>query len=324
MPTYTTTGWVWSGLGVATLVPVSIFDDDANLSPYFTNDFTETVTIGGTTYTNPSAGTYELTFTPPGGSPTTEDLLLFYTGSNFIFVPLPGSAFVTGTTINSLGGWQDYTSGFSWETVVCFTRGALIKTPGGDVAVEKLRAGDLVLTQGSGAQPILWVGHKRIRFADLTPMNAARLLPVHIRAGALGGGLPLRDVMVSPQHRMLVSSPICERMFDVPSALVAAKHLTSWPGVRVADEVDTVDYFHLLLNEHEIVFVEDAPSESLFAGAEAMRSLSEDARREIEMIFPDLLSEGFDPRPAAIIPRGRFQKKLIERHRKNNKPLLCT
>jgi len=54
---------------------------------------TETLTILGTTYTDPQGGTYQLVFDDSGGTSHTEDFLLWSTGSNFIFAPLPGSSF---------------------------------------------------------------------------------------------------------------------------------------------------------------------------------------------------------------------------------------
>lgn len=62
-----------------------------------------------------------------------------------------------GPTINSSGavGIND----LSFD-VVCFTPGTQIATPLGDVAVETLEEGDLVVAKNSGIQAVRWVGRK--------------------------------------------------------------------------------------------------------------------------------------------------------------------
>ncbi|WP_170426634.1 Hint domain-containing protein [Ruegeria arenilitoris] len=212
-------------------------------------------------------------------------------------------------------------SGFENGTgFLCFTRDTLIQTQNGPVPVQDLRTGDRIKTQDNGLQPIRWIGRRRFGSAVLS--DDPRRRPVRILAGALGGGLPARDLLVSRQHRMLVQSKIAERMFGTSEVLIPAIKLTAVPGVFVDDSVDSVEYFHLLFDQHEIVFAENAPSESLFTGPEALRTLDPEARREIFDIFPELAKTSHAPEPAHFIPKGRQQSQLIARHLKNNKPLL--
>ncbi|MDG1530309.1 MAG: Hint domain-containing protein [Paracoccaceae bacterium] len=320
MPTYNVNGWIWSGTGSATtLLPVTISDDDPDLSPYFTDDFTETITISGTTYTNPSAGTYELTFTDSGATGHTEDFLLFYTGTNFIFIPLPGSNFDTGSVVTSLGGWQSWTAGFVWDTVTCFSAGTLIQTLMGPRQINSIEAGDLVETS-SGLSPVVWVGHRHITSEEL--FENPKLRPVRITAGAMGNGLPKRDLIVSRQHRMLVQSKIAERMFGTKEVLISAIKLTALPGIFVDETIANVDYFHLLFDHHKVVFAEGAPSESLFTGPEALKSMSVEAREEITTIFPEIRELDYTTTPVRFIPQGKLQKNLVARHLKNRHPLV--
>ena len=84
-----------------------------------------------------------------------------------------------------------------------------------------------------------------------------------------------------------------------------------------------VEYFHILFDRHQIVFSNGAPTESLFTGPEALKSVSQEAREEIVEIFPEVLCMDFTPRPARTIPRqGRRILRLAERHKKNKKPIL--
>ena len=158
MPQYNSLGWVWSGLGTVSLSSVRIRDNDPEMSPYFTNDNNERLRIDGTTYSNPQGGTYRLSFTDSSGNPHVEDLLLFNTGSNFVFVLMPGSDFDDGSTVTGLLGWQSWTTGFLWEDVLCFAAGTLIATPEGMVPVETLMAGDQVITRDNGVQRLVWAG----------------------------------------------------------------------------------------------------------------------------------------------------------------------
>ncbi|EEE38671.1 hemolysin-type calcium-binding region [Rhodobacteraceae bacterium KLH11] len=202
----------------------------------------------------------------------------------------------------------------------CFTAGTRILTDKGEVLVEHLKPGDRLVTLDDDApQPLQLVLSRRVRYADL--IKAPELRPVRIVAGALGQNLPERDMLVSRQHRMLTRSAIAQRMFETQSVLVSAIRLTGLPGVFVDTSVTDVTYFHLVFDKHVIVFAEGAPSESLFAGPQALRAMPPTAREELLQLFPNL-SEAHLTAPACHIPSGKRQRKLVARHVSNNKPLL--
>ena len=198
---------------------------------------------------------------------------------------------------------------------VCFTAGTRIATPEGDVPVERLKVGDLVLTQDSGPQPIRWVR------GSVAP-RSGRLRPIRIAQGALGSGKPKADLVVSQQHRMLVRSPIAQRMFDADEVLVAAKNLTCIPGIAIEEAEGNVEYWHFLLDRHEIVFAEGAPSESLLPGPFALDAMGPEARSEVLALFPELATRDARERTARPIPQPERQERLARRHVKNAKPLL--
>jgi VCBS repeat-containing protein len=166
---------------------------------------------------------------------------------------------------------------------VCFVLGTLIETVLGPVPVEKLKAGDLVKTADHGPQPIRWLEGNEISPSRMK-MNPS-LFPVRIKAGALGQDLPHRDLYVSQQHRILVSGPSVQLNFAVTEVLVAAKSLCGWPGIDIVETDHTVGYFHILLDNHEILEAEGAPAESLYLGDEAMVSMSSDGLQELAEIF---------------------------------------
>ena len=228
-------------------------------------------------------------------------------GSNTIVV----SQFVTGPT-NASGAIED---------VICFSSDTLIKTPRGAVCVKDLRIGDSVLTYDHGYQPIQWIGSCRLSDTQLDAQP--NLKPIRICAGALGPGFPAQDLIVSPQHRVLVSSAIAKRMFDVEQVLISAKKLLPIDGVDVVqDYSDGIEYWHILFHSHEIVWANGMPAETLFVGPEALKAVSSESRAEIEAMFPEICEIDFQPSAVRYIPeKGRLAKKLVQRHFANGKPL---
>lgn len=204
--------------------------------------------------------------------------------------------------------------------VTCFTTGTLIDTANGAVAVEALSVGDLVRTLDDGLQPVRWIGVRGLDAIDLR-LNP-RLRPVRIAAGALGDGKPARDLVVSPQHRVLVRSRIARRMFDNDETLVPAGKLIGLPGVTVDDGARDVTYFHILFDAHQIVFSEGAATESLYLGTEALKAVSGPARAEIGALFPFIFQPDYEPVPVRPIPpSGRLMRKLVSRHARNRHPV---
>ncbi|WP_425092626.1 Hint domain-containing protein [Tropicimonas sp. S265A] len=219
-----------------------------------------------------------------------------------------GGAAVTGNAIT-----------FDNTNVACFTQGTLIDVASGAVAIETLRVGDKVRTLHNGLRPVRWIACRRLDAADLA--YNPNLRPVRIRAGALGVNTPARDLVVSPQHRVLVRSKIAERMFETRDVLVSARKLLVLDGVEVAHDFDTVDYYHIMFDRHQIVFSNGAATESMFAGPEALRALPDAARLELLALFEDLQDPDCLPQPAALIPEGGKQKRLVARHAKNRRRL---
>ncbi|MDO9637680.1 MAG: Hint domain-containing protein [Pseudotabrizicola sp.] len=181
------------------------------------------------------------------------------------------------------------------NVVPCFTPGTLITTPKGLRPVEDLQPGDQILTRDSGFQDICWAGRRDLGLADLLANPALR--PVRIAAGALGGGLPRRDMLVSPQHRMLIEGARAELLFGEREVLVAALNLVGLPGIaRVMAR--RVSYIHVMCSQHEIMQAEGAWTESFQPGIATLRSMEPAQRDEMLALFPEL-AEGALAYPAA-------------------------
>lgn len=231
---------------------------------------------------------------------------------------VPTSSGLTG--FGSFSGPRTF-QGPDGETppIVCFARGTLILTAEGEVPIEELTVGTSVATADDGFQPIRWIGSRRLSAAEL--LASPKLRPVRIGAGALGAGLPERDLVVSPQHRVLVRSDIVLRMTDKTEALVAAKHLVGSPGIEVMAADDGIEYWHFLCDRHHIVTSNGAECESLYTGPMALRAVDEQARAEILTIMPELAELDHDrlPKPARLLMNGRPARRLAVRHIRNRR-----
>lgn len=206
------------------------------------------------------------------------------------------------------------------QVVPCFCAGTLIQTQNGQVAVEKLSVGDMILTQDNGLQPIRWIGSTRVS-AEMLARNP-HLRPIRIKAGALGANTPSLDLLVSPQHRVLVRSKIAVKLFGTAEVLVAAKQLLQLADIDYADDVTEVEYVHFLFDQHEVVISNGAETESLYTGPQALKSVGRGARDEIFSLFPELVNADYVPEAARPIPSGRQCRKLTARHIQQGRALI--
>lgn len=216
-----------------------------------------------------------------------------------------------------------YTGVFTDRTCFpCFAKGTRIRSAQGDVLVEMLAEGTEVLTADRGLQPLRWIGSRKLSAADLQARPELR--PIRISAGALGKGTPFRDLIVSPQHRILVRSQIAMKMFGALEVLVAAKQLLQVDGIDIAHDLTEVEYFHFLFDHHEVVLSEGAETESLYTGIEALRSVGFAAREEIFTLFPQLrdITAQAESASARLLASGRMGRKLSVRHVQNKKHLV--
>lgn len=162
-------------------------------------------------------------------------------------------------------------------TVPCFVAGTLIAIEDGQRKVEDLRPGDLVWTLDRGLQPLRWIGQR-------TVAAMGRFAPVRVAAGTFGDHA---NLMLSPQHRILVRDPLADLAFGTPEVLVAAKHLVNGRTVQTI-EGGSVTYVHLLFDQHEIVMANGLATESFLPGPQTIDVFEDAILQEIACLFPDL------------------------------------
>lgn len=323
MPQYTVEAFRWSGTGYNATYNTSytaVLDDD-DASYQGGSDGNESVSINGGGFVSTIGQPYviSVSFTDTNGDPHVEDFYFFNASGagGWYFVPEPGSAFTVGAT---LGSYQSHTVGWDYSTVTCFVTGTHITTPKGTRKVEDLKPGDRVLAADGRVLTLRQCLRRNVSSVEIA--RHEKLRPVCLTAGALGPGIPKRDLRVSRQHRMLVRSAVAKRMFGTTDVLVAAIRLTELPGIYVDPAPNGLGYVHLVFDQHEVVLAEGAPSESFYPGPDALETIPEASRAELKRLFPEIAC-GDAPRAARTIPSRHRQKRLVARLVKNGQPAFC-
>ena len=179
------------------------------------------------------------------------------------------------------------------EAALCFCLGTRIATPLGNITVESLKIGDLVQTLRHGAQPIKWIGRRAYAGRFIEGNHLA--LPVRIRRHAIAFNIPSRDLFVSPGHA------ICEG-----GVLIPAWRLINGVSITQAAHIESVEYFHIELENHAIIFAENCPVESYLDVS--CRQLFHNAA-EFYALYPEGLGSG-----SSCLPRleGGFYLHRIQ------------
>jgi hypothetical protein len=158
----------------------------------------------------------------------------------------------------------------------CFYAGTRIRTPRGEVPVEALTIGDLVLTVEGRSLPIRWIGRRTLHAEGVRGYRSAdplRYMPIRIRAGALGHNMPVRDLLVSPDHAILVEDILIQA-----GALVNGLSV-----VRQARLPAQFTYFHIELADHALILAEGTPAETF---VDTVSRMGFDNWDEHEALYP--------------------------------------
>ena len=177
-------------------------------------------------------------------------------------------------------GATPLTNDLDYRDVPCFTLGTLISTAEGERPIETLRPGDLVVTRDHGLQPVRWIGCR-------TVSGQGRFAPIRVAPEPHAERGPSSSLLVSPNHRLLITGYRAQMYFGTTEVLVAAKHLIDG---HQAQKVlcPEVTYVHIMFDNHEVVFSNGRATESFFAGDIGLGLIEDEQRAELFAIFPEL------------------------------------
>jgi hypothetical protein len=217
-----------------------------------------------------------------------------------------GAVTYTSTVAGDLAGWVELIDGsiltFSEiEDVICFTPGTRILTPTGERPIETLRIGDLVVTRDDGPQPIRWIGGRMVR-------GTGRNAPIRFETGGVHG--VTRPMLLSPQHRVLVSGYRAQLIWGEEEVLVAAKHLVDDRFVRPAPQT-MVTYMHMLFDRHQVIYAEGTPVETLHLGEEGLKALSSAGRADLFATCPEFAANPGGFGPTARVCSRAYEARLL-------------
>ena len=244
---------------------------EAEAAPLMDNSFV--VTDGGKSYT--------VTLIEVGGG--SQPLLMFLDD----MPPRNSDLWIVHHTLGSSPGARDAAGGGG---VICFTPGTRIRTPDGTRLIEELREGDLVQTRDDGAQPLVWIGSRRMTGARLFAMP--KLRPIRFRRGALDADMPDAELLVSPEHRLLIRGDAAQSLFNTREVLVAARDLVNGRSIVVDSKLREVTYIHILLERHQVLWANGVETESFHPASAPLSSLSDRDRARLVSYLPEL---EFDP-----------------------------
>jgi hypothetical protein len=187
-----------------------------------------------------------LNFSFAGASETfaSNALTLTNSASQHATIHIQSSVFTTGSF-----SLASYSSGSGTQiTLLCFVAGTRIATPSGEMPVERLAVGDMVLTQRGEAKPIAWIGKGKV-LATRGRRNAAT--PVIVRKGSLADNVPYRDLHVTKGHSLLLDE-----------MLIPVEFLVNHRSIVWDDRAQEVELYHIELATHDVLIANGAPAES--------------------------------------------------------------
>ncbi len=239
---------------------------------------------------NPTGPTIELTVFSQGG--VTQNVWGF--GSD---TPL-----VDGVSYIKVGGDNNGDVLYT-DFIPCFAGDMLIKTRDGLIPAKDIAVGDLVWTRDDGYQPVRWVGGS-------TVAAQGAFAPIIFAPGAIGNDA---ELVLSPEHRVLVRHAQAELFFGEHEVLIAAKHLCGLPGVAQRTG-GHVHYVHFMFDRHQIVDANGAACESFFLSGNSLSGIDAAQRRELIALFPSLANGIADFGGTAAPTLKGFEAAMLRDH----------
>jgi Hint domain len=148
----------------------------------------------------------------------------------------------------------------------CFLKGTRIRTIAGERNVEALAVGDVLPTSFNGLQPIQWIGRHRFIRSDRCKPWVRGVLPVRVARSAIAADVPHTDLYLSQQHAIFIDG-VLARVCSLINETSIALH--------DAEDVSELEYYHIKLRSHDVVYAEGAPCETLLEVEESAANFAE-------------------------------------------------
>jgi len=193
---------------------------------------------------------------------------------------LTGHDYSINAVVSDLAG-NTGSADHDFTSTVCFMAGTMVRTPDGEVAVEALERGDMVLTADGRSVPVTWLGVQTVSRLFSDPN---RVWPIRIKAGALADNVPSRDLLISPDHAILVDDVLVQA-----GALINGSSI-----VREGNVPATFTYYHVETEDHSLILAHDVPSETFVDNVNRMgfdnwsehQALYPQGKAIVEMAYP--------------------------------------
>jgi Hint domain len=142
-------------------------------------------------------------------------------------------------------------------------KGTRISTPSGDRLVQELQIGDEVRTV-SGRRTIKWIGYNRFTKEEGRAWQDS-VMPVRVARFAIDDNAPHRDLYLSPGHYIFFNE-----------VLIRARYLINETSIaqRMPSDMSAIEYYHLDLGTHEVIYAEGVPVDSYFDDGLSRESFS--------------------------------------------------
>ena len=199
-------------------------------------------------------------------------LTLNTSGGTFTFTDV---SLTPGITLGATGTTTFNGNTYGYVELACFAAGTLIDTPNGPVTIESLREGTPLIMASGAVRPVRWIGWRRLDFRRHP--RPSMVQPIRIRSGAIGNGMPRRDLFLSPDHAILVDG-----------VLIPVRLLVN--GATISREITcrSITYYHVELETHDVMLAEGLAAESYLDTGN--RGIFENAKLPLTL-YPNL-SEG--------------------------------
>ena len=142
------------------------------------------------------------------------------------------------------------------NTCPCFLKGTRIETADGERRIEDLRVGDLLPTMFGGLRPVQWIGRYSLKKSDPSKPWVEDARPVRITRSALASEVPHADLYVTASHSLLIGGVLAPAELLINGATITRYE---------AREYDELEYFHIKLESHDVIYAEGVPVETLLA-----------------------------------------------------------